>query len=296
MNKIDTEYASLAEVDANLQRFYSEDVRTRTTGYTEPDEEGNNEAITETYTVVVLNKPDEVTYDYVESRRGRRFPEDVVKSYIPQAIEWEDFAVNHDGYNQWVIDHAEWLGKEPEVYGYEDEFEYELARRNWTEFEPVRPVVDIANQRAVYEQVLQSFDSTLFTSTESATEYDDTVFITTLVPLLVNKPDEEVIAYHTIQAKALREEVIEADIGYNGVMYQVGVFDLRNIQDAIYEAEHEGYPADHTQTWIAADNSLHELTVDDLKAIRSLKAKRKQETYEAYTSWRLGDKLTPFVL
>ena len=42
MNKLDTDYASLSDIDSEIVRFYSEDARTRVIGRTEPDEDGNS--------------------------------------------------------------------------------------------------------------------------------------------------------------------------------------------------------------------------------------------------------------
>lgn len=218
MNKIDTNYKSLSEIDPEVVRFYAEESRERTTGYTEPDDEGNTQAITESYTVIVLNKPDEVTYEYAESRRGRRFGEDVVKSAIAQAIEWEDFSVNHDGYIQWLADHAQW---------HDDHLEYlELLSRHeddpdWIApekpEEPMRPVIDMAVRRAVYEVVFIGHPRDQWLPTGKVTEaYDDKLF--TFTTETVEASDEEFAKFEANPTKEYTRYLKLKGVEFEGVM------------------------------------------------------------------------------
>lgn len=186
MIKIDTEYTSLSEIDPEITPFYSEDVRTRITGYTEPDEDGISEPIIEEYTVIVLNKPDEVTYEYVESRRGRRLPKEVIDQAITDAIAWEDFAVNHDGYLDWlnrptperarsedgtyVSDDPDTTENEAWVDGFTQE-DYDAQER---------PVINMANRRDVYHSLVQSHERDRWVPTEEIIiEVDDETYTIT---------------------------------------------------------------------------------------------------------------------
>ncbi len=173
MNKIDTEYQALSDIDPEIVRFYSEDIRTRVVGYTEGE---MPEPITEEYTVIVLNQPDEVTYEYVQSRRDRRFSEEVVKSYIPSAILREDFKVNHIDYLAWLEELAIWQTEQPMTQeGVTEEGE---PNRVLTP-EPVRPVIDMAIRRSVYELVEDVSSNVEYTVlTDRYTEVTDDVLFT----------------------------------------------------------------------------------------------------------------------
>lgn len=172
MQKIDTEYTSLNQIDPEIARFYSEDVRTRITGHTEVAEGEVSEPITEEYTVIVLNKPDEVMYEYAESRRGRRLPKEVIDQAITDAIAWEDFAVNHDGYLNWLEEYRTWEIEQPTELV--DGEEVVIAA-------PERPVINMDDRRAVYHEVHETHERDQWCQPSSFTEVidDDTYTITT---------------------------------------------------------------------------------------------------------------------
>ena len=302
MNKIDTEYTSLSQVSSEIQRFYEEETRTRVTGYTEPDAEGNSAPITEEYIVVVLNKPDEVSFEYVESRRGRRLGEDVAKAALVQAIEWNDFAVNHDGYLAWLDAYATWEAERPTevVDNEEDESEFELAQRDWLGRQPVRPVVDLADQRAVYEKVTQPYDSTLFNQIGSTVVYNDKSFVAMTEPALTTKPDDEVSTYHSELAINTRYSAIYAPLAVGDSFIDIGrgkdgVLGIDNVKDTI-----AGYNAGMTDLdsvmWIMTDNSVMELNIHDLQQVIIDFNTRKQVTFMAYGQWRESDRLSPFAI
>ena len=189
MNMIDTEYQSLNDIDPEIVRFYSEDVRTRVTGHTDDEVP---EPITEEYTVIVLNKPDEVTYEYVESRRGRNFPESVVKSFIPSAIAWEDFEVNHNGYLAWLDAVAVWESEQPMVQdGVTETGEPNMVLAP----QPERPTVDMENRRAVYERIDDTSSNVEYTvlTDEYAELTDDALFTVTRVYLSEPFADEQML-------------------------------------------------------------------------------------------------------
>ena len=291
MNKIDTEYTSLSQVSSEIQRFYEEETRTRVTGYTEPDAEGNSAPITEEYIVVVLNKPDEVSFEYVESRRGRRLGEDVAKAALVQAITWNDFAVNHDGYLAWLEAYATWEAEQPtETVGEEEVL---LPA-------PVRPVIDIADQREVYEKLTQPYDTTLFNQIGSTVVYNDKSFVAMTEPTLTTKPDGEVSTYHSELAINTRYSAVYAPLAVGDSFIDIGrgkdgVLGIDNVKDTIM-----GYDAGLTGLgsvmWIMVDNSVMELTIDVLRQIIIDFNTRKQVTFMAYGQWRESDRLTPFVI
>lgn len=173
MQKIDTDYKALSEIDPKVVQFYAEDKRTRTTGYTEDEEP---KPIIEEYTVIILNKPDQVDYEYVESRKGRRHPVAVVMAALEAAITWEEFYFNHDLYLAWVADYAKWKEEQPTE---------EITNEDGTTEAVVLPApelraIDLSDRRAHYTikevtkdtalyHILPGFDLT----------YDDDALITT---------------------------------------------------------------------------------------------------------------------
>lgn len=300
MNKLDTDYASLSDIDSEIVRFYSEDARTRVIGRTEPDEDGNSDLVTESYIVVVLNKPNEVTYDYVESRRGRRLGDDIIRNALVDAITWEDFAVNHDGYIQWLEDLERWQGEEPQDFEYEDSVEYELAHRNWTEFEPQRPVIDFANRRAVYFEEVEQVDLTLSViSGDPTITYDDETFVKHIKPTTSPKPKEEIAAINGKAAIVARHEAIysnlptvkgDIDVGQG----KDGIYGISNIMSAI-SAYNTGMMGPVLEVnWIMSDNSVVTLTIEELNQISADFSLRKQQVFNAYGEWRASDMQTPF--
>ncbi len=291
MNKIDTEYTSLDQIDPAVVRFYEEETRERVAGHTEPDEEGYSTPITEPYTVVVLNKPDEVSFEYVESRRGRRLGEDVAKAALAQAIEWNDFAVNHDDHLAWLAAYDEWETEQPtEII---DEVEVLLPA-------PECPVVDIADQRAVYEEVTQPYDPTYFNQIGSTVVYNDKSFVAMTEPVIADKPDNEVSDYHSELAINARYDAVYAPLAVGDSFIDIGrgkdgVLGIDNVKDTL-----AGYDAGMTGVdsvmWIMTDNSVMELTIHDLRQVIIDFNTRKQITFMDYGQWRETDRLTPFVI
>lgn len=289
MNKIDTEYASLEEVPQSVVKYYEEEVRTRTTGHTEPDEEGNTDPITEEYTVVVLNKPDTVLYSDVAQRIGERKSRDVVNAELVRAIEWEEFYYGHDLVLEHEADYALWEQEQPtEIIGEE---EVVIAP-------PEKLIIDLRNRREHYEKRVQSYDTNLFIHTDSAIEYDDTNYVVTTIPVLENKPAEEVSAYHAELAIETRYNAVYAPLAFDGSFIDTGrgkdgVLGIDNIKDALsaYEA---GMTGVESVMWIMTDNSVKELTIDDLRQVIIAFNTRKQVVFMQYGTWRETDRLTPF--
>lgn len=289
MNKIDTDYTSLDQLDPEIVRFYEEEVRERVVGYTDPDNKDFSTPITESYTVVVLSKPEEVSFDYVESRRGRRLGEDVAKAALVKAIAWNDFVVNHDEYLSWKDDHEQWEVDQPTELIGEDEVLLP---------EPERPVVDISDQRAVYEKVTRPFDTTLFNQEGFTVEYNDESFYQITIPTIVSKPTEEIASYHSELAVATRHNAVYAPLPFGDNFIDVGrgkdgVLGIDNVKDTI-----AGYAAGMTGIgsvmWIMTDNSVEELTIDDLNQVIVDFNTRKQLVFMEYSQWREGDRLTKF--
>lgn len=297
MNKIDTSYTSLAEIDAEIVRFYEEETRTRVIGHTEVEEGETSDPITEEYTVIVLNQPNEVTYEYVESRRGRRFPEETVKGYIPQAIEWEDFAINHEGYLLWLDEVALWEAEQPMIQdGTDEEGEPIMVLAP----QPERPVVTLDTRRAVYEALSQSYDSVLFHHKETATEYDDEAYTATEVPLLIDNDPVGIDEHYSTLAIDTRYQAVYAPLPLGDSFIDVGrgkdgVMGIENVKDALL-AYDSGMESTGSIMWIMTDNSVSTLTVADLKQVVIAFNIRKQDTFMAYGVWRETDRQTAFTL
>ncbi|CAL9955009.1 hypothetical protein VPHD292_0006 [Vibrio phage D292] len=290
MNKIDTEYKSLSEVDPEITRFYSEDVRTRVVGQSEPDEEGNVTPITESYVIIVLNQPDEVTYEYAESRRGRRLGEDAVKASLVQAIDWEDFAVNHNGYLAWQEEYLTWETEKPTELVGEEEVLVPA---------PERPVIDMANRRAVYEQLNQSYDTVLFHHEEVAVEFNDELFTATSIPVLIDNDPKGIAEHYAEKAISTRYNSVYAPLETTHGLIDVGrgkdgILGIENIKDTAvaYDA---GLNHVDSVAWIMADNSVVMLTIDDIKQIIVDFNLRKQVIFNAYGAWRETDRQAPFI-
>ena len=172
MQKIDTEYESLNQIDPEIVRFYSVDDRTRLVGFEEMNADGYSEPIYEGYSVIVLNKPNEVHYDYAESRRGRRLPKEVIDQAITDAIAWEDFHTNHDEYLYWLEVYRTWEIEQPTELV--DDEEVVIAA-------PERPVINMDDRRAVYHEVHETHERDKWYPPSTFTEIidDDTYTITT---------------------------------------------------------------------------------------------------------------------
>lgn len=300
MNKIVTDYKSLYEVPSAVAQFYTEETRERIVGHTEPDEHGSCDPITESYIVVFLNKPNEVTYDYVESRCGRRLSDDIIRSTLVDAITWEDFAVNHDGYIQWLEDLERWKGEEPQGADYDDSDVFAGEHRAWFDRKPQRPVIDMANRRAVYFEEVEQVDLTLSViSGEPTITYDEETFVKHIKPTTSPKPKEEIAEINGKAAIVTRHETIysnlptvkgDIDVGQG----KDGIYGISNIMSAI-SAYNTGMMGPVLEVnWIMSDNSVVTLTIEELNQISADFSLRKQQVFNAYGEWRAGDMQTPF--
>ena len=189
---MDTNYTSLSEIDPEIVRFYHEEERQVVLDY----DEVNEQPVVETVTVIVLDKPDKVPYSAVDQRRGERKPDDVVVATLEQAIEWEDFYINHDRYLMWQKDMVQW----------EEDQQYETVYPDGEEDgvgilqrvpAPERPVIDMANRRAVYFEERNTIDANLFYPLdEYDIVYDDDSYTRHVIQHRKPKPTEEVDAYY----------------------------------------------------------------------------------------------------
>ncbi|AUR98971.1 hypothetical protein NVP1259O_09 [Vibrio phage 1.259.O._10N.286.48.F4] len=299
MNKIDTEYATLADVPQSVVQYYEEETRTRITGYTEPDEEGNSTPITEEYIVVALNKPDVVLYSEVTQRIGERKPRDVVNAELARAIEWEEFYYGHDLTLRYEKMHPRWVTEEPMIYGYEDEVEYELAHREWVELEPQPPAIDPEVRRGYYEVITPDYNTNTHNPIGVTDTYNDELYTTTKTFALESKPTEVVAEYHSELAIETRFDAVYAPLETTHGLIDVGrgkdsVLGIDNVKDAIagYEA---GMVSIGSVMWIMTDNSVAELTIADLRQVIIDFNIRKQVTFMQYGQWRETDRQLPFV-
>ncbi|MCG9624651.1 DUF4376 domain-containing protein [Vibrio mediterranei] len=269
MNIIDTEYKSLAEIDAEIVRFYREDKRTRTIGY---DEE-KDLPIEEEYIVIVLEKPNEVYYDYVSEKRGDRFGWDFVRGILERAITWEDYRINHDGYLKWLSD-CEAVKEGQEL--------------------PELPTIDVSIRRGFYEEMIEPHDANYETFTGTyERKYDDESYTVTLIPIVTAKSAEYVAVFHREQAKALRDEIKVSTIFFHGYHWQVRDKDRTNIDDALEYGRRKGM-MDAKRGWITADNQYVYITYTQLEQIKDAYVKRLDELFKQYLLWCSGDMQQPF--
>lgn len=298
---IDTNYKSLEEIDSEIRRFYSEDIRTRIIGYTEPDDNEIASPIKENYTVIVLNRPEKVTYDYVASRIGRRFGRDVINAALQKAIGWEDFEVNHDKYSSWLGDYLKWGEEKPteEVVKPDGDIEYVSIPA------PVKPSIDLANRRAHYEVIEHKEDSGYYNiGSEYKDTHDDELLVTTRVFTYTKRSEQAIADQHQIEALPTRYAGVYSVLPItleSGVKTGIdvgrgkdGVLGIDNIKDTILHLQLVDNPG--TVFWIMSDNSVAELTSKDLRNALVAFNTRKQQVFKGYSEWRSGDKQVAFKL
>ncbi|HCE4761511.1 DUF4376 domain-containing protein [Vibrio parahaemolyticus] len=279
---IDTDYTALTDIDENIRHYYAEDIRERVIGYTEGEEPS---PITEQYTVIVLNKPEEITFHDVNQRRGERKSwEQVVKPELERAIAWEDFQVNHDQYLQWLVDVENFV---PEITIGEDGEEVATLP-------PARPVIDMQNCRAVYEVIEVPYDANYYTHNG---EYDylvnDEEFTVTKTPVVERKPDNVIAEFHRNKAQALRDEIKLSNIFIHGYEFQVRQVDRNNMDETLWYAERNNM-LDKETVWIAANNEPVRLTYNQIQQIKDAYAIRLEKLFNQYATWTEGDMQTPF--
>ncbi|HBC3410848.1 TPA: DUF4376 domain-containing protein [Vibrio parahaemolyticus] len=279
---IDTDYTALTDIDENIRHYYAEDIRERVIGYTEGEEPS---PITEQYTVIVLNKPEEITFHDVNQRRGERKSwEQVVKPELERAIAWEDFQVNHDQYLQWLVDVENFV---PEITIGEDGEEVATLP-------PERPVIDMQNRRAVYEVIEVPYDANYYTHNG---EYDylvnDEEFTVTKTPVVERKPDNVIAEFHRNKAQALRDEIKLSNIFIHGYEFQVRQVDRNNMDETLWYAERNNM-LDKETVWIAANNEPVRLTYNQIQQIKDAYAIRLEKLFNQYATWTEGDMQTPF--
>ncbi|EGQ7751997.1 DUF4376 domain-containing protein [Vibrio parahaemolyticus] len=279
---IDTDYTALTDIDENIRHYYAEDIRERVIGYTEGEEPS---PITEQYTVIVLNKPEEITFHDVNQRRGERKSwEQVVKPELERAIAWEDFQVNHDQYLQWLVDVENFV---PEITIGEDGEEVATLP-------PEQPVIDMQNRRAVYEVIEVPYDANYYTHNG---EYDylvnDEEFTVTKTPVVERKPDNVIAEFHRNKAQALRDEIKLSNIFIHGYEFQVRQVDRNNMDETLWYAERNNM-LDKETVWIAANNEPVRLTYNQIQQIKDAYAIRLEKLFNQYATWTEGDMQTPF--
>ncbi|HHC6784300.1 TPA: hypothetical protein ACN38F_000844 [Vibrio parahaemolyticus] len=241
--------------------------------------------ITEQYTVIVLNKPEEITFHDVNQRRGERKSwEQVVKPELERAIAWEDFQVNHDQYLQWLVDVENFV---PEITIGEDGEEVATLP-------PARPVIDMQNRRAVYEVIEVPYDANYYTHNG---EYDylvnDEEFTVTKTPVVERKPDNVIAEFHRNKAQALRDEIKLSNIFIHGYEFQVRQVDRNNMDETLWYAERNNM-LDKETVWIAANNEPVRLTYNQIQQIKDAYAIRLEKLFNQYATWTEGDMQTPF--
>lgn len=295
---IDTNYTSLAEVDENIRHYYAEDTREHVVGYSEPNEEGESSATIETYTAVVLNQPDKVTYQDVEQRRNERKSwESVIKPELERAIAWEEFNVNHNQYLDWLDALALWEKEQPTEPVWNEE------KQEYIETvipAPERPVVDMSYRRKVYGVEILAHNIAYETHLGTYTEHvDDNALIIKMVPDTEPKPNADIAAYHADLAIQTRKSATFSDIEYNGKLLQMGqgkdgLFGIDNFNKRIAAVAANPDKAQESIDWIAKSNEIVSLTYEDVRKIVNAFYDREQAIFTVYNQWRSGDRLTPF--
>jgi hypothetical protein len=297
MNKIDTEYATLAHVPQSVVQYYEEETRTRITGYTEPDAEGNSTPITEEYTVVVLNKPDTVLYSEVAQRIGERKPRSTVNAELARAIEWEEFYYGHDLVLEHEAAYEEWEEEQPLVQeGVDEDGEpiWSIAPA------PELPVIDMDVRREYYEVITVDYNTNTHNSVGVTDTHDDELYTTTKTFTLESKPVEVVAEYHSELAINTRFNAVYEPLDTVHGLIDVGrgkdgILGMDNIKDAV-AAYGSGLTEVESVAWIMSDNSVATLTIADLNQIIVDFNMRKQDIFTAYGQWRAGDKQEAFTL
>ncbi len=295
---IDTDYTSLSVVDENIRHHYSKDVRERVIGYTEPNEEGESSPIVESYTVIVLNQPDKVTYQDVEQRRSERKPWDlVVKPELERAIAWEEFKVNHNQYLDWLDALALWEKEQPTERVWDEgsgEYIDQVVSR------PVRPSVDLSNRRSVYELQVEEYQADYEHFLGTYTDlYRDDLLVVIRVPDTEPKSDSDIADYHAELAIKTRFNAVYADIEYNGHCYQMGqgkdgIYGIDNFKNVLTSIAIDPSKEGESVYWITASNEVEPLSYSDIKAIIGSFNERQRRIFVEYSAWRKGDRLSLF--
>lgn len=296
MQKIDTDYKTLSEIDPKVVQFYAEDKRTRTTGYTEDEEP---KPIVEEYTVIVLNKPSQVDYEYVKSRKVNRHSDAVVMAALESAITWEEFYFNHDLYLAWVADYAKWEEEQPteEIINEDSKQEAVIVPA------PTLRAIDLAERRAHYKIVELTQDAK-YNNNEPGFEelHKDEELTTVRTHYFEPKSAEEIAAIHSTDAFKERYTATYKSLAVTlkdgeEVLFDVGagkdgVLGIDNIKDLLLAFQY-GDPEEPIN-WIMADNKVVPVMAADLGNALIEFNRRKQLVFAAYSKWRSGNKQNPF--
>lgn len=222
-----------------------------------------HELVTEDGNTVVgeLLRNDLKSWDFVELVMSRKGKFEFIKHCINKAIEAEKWQF-HDEYISWLKDSPD---PEAEKYALVDKegvplHSYDDDFALWESLEPVMVVTD-GNAK------LREYNA----NTAISTRY------------------EAVYAILPITLVSAIESTIDVGQGKDGV------YGIDNIKDAV-TAYNVGMTSTGTVLWIMADNSVQELTLVDLNQVIIDFNERKQNVFNAYSTWRNGDTLTPFVV
>lgn len=107
---------------------------------------------------------------------------------------------------------------------------------------------------------------------------------------------EALVASNVTTAKDLRDSTIVSDIDVLGSVWQVDDKGRGSMDLAIEYASRNSIPAETTQGWRLADNSVRECTIADLNAVLDAYTERSALIWFKYNEWFLTDKLSEFTV
>lgn len=299
---IETNYNSLSEIDEAIKHYYSEVIEEKVIGYETDavDENGmpTGIPIKEVTVKVVLNQPDQVTYQDVMQRRGERKSwESVVKDELRRAIKWEEFDVNHNQYLEWKEAYKAWEAEQPTEEVFDEDTQEYIEK---VVDAPVKPEVTLDARREVYEVITESFDANYEVSTGENTEsFDDELFARVITPVTQTKSDNEIMAYHSSLAIQERYDAVYAPINHNENAFQVGkgkdgIYGIDNFKGKLIAALANPELENQVFDWIDEDNNIVTLTLADVRVIVAEFDARQQKVMDSYNAWRISKVMLPF--
>ena len=97
------------------------------------------------------------------------------------------------------------------------------------------------------------------------------------------------------EAKALMDEMINADIVYKDVLFEGTVKEINEMSIRINRAELTGIGDEFKTKW-RAKNQIIEVNLEDLRAIVKMHTLRELPLQEAYSTWLQGSKRSKFTI
>lgn len=188
---------------------------------------------------------------------------------------------------------SQWKEKEPTKPENGDLTRYHLLYEVWQLQKPYDPDTNI------YQQIVDKWNAArpeapivVGQADKWENDYSESDYVSALNKWETEEPkdprvyDDVLFEVLVSQAKAYRDALYYENIEVDGYVWQVGLKDLMNLNDALEFHQLAQLPDDYAISWTLADNTQLDVTAGQIKKVKLAYASRKLQIHESYVNWR----------